>query len=82
MIMPMPDLCQHKFVRDGVRYRIGDADEHKVMNIEDNRPVFYYTSYFCEKCLLKHYEKMDLVLDIYAKIRYGALPLPEGEIPG
>ncbi|KKM80172.1 hypothetical protein LCGC14_1342440, partial [marine sediment metagenome] len=56
-------ICQHKFVRDGVRYRIGEADEHKVRNLKDNHPVFYYAAYFCEKCLLKHYEKMALVLD-------------------
>lgn len=81
MVMPMQHGCQHKFVRDGVRYRIGDADEHQVRNIEDNRPVFYYEAYFCEKCLLKDYVKMALVLDAYATIRYGALPLPEGEMP-
>lgn len=81
MIMPMQDICEHTFVHQGVRIRIGDPEEYEAFEprgLENNKPVFYYDFYFCEKCLLKHYEKMDLVLDTYATIRYDALPLPEG----
>lgn len=75
------DICQHKFVQGKVRIRIGDPSECEAFQsrgLPDNKPVFYYESYFCEKCLFKYYEQMDLVLDVYAAIRYDALPLPEG----
>lgn len=71
--------CEHKYVRGGIRVAIGKYKNPEYARLVDANPVFYYTFYFCEKCLDKYYEKMGIELDTYAVIRYDALPMPESD---
>ena len=81
MIDPMPEVCQHKYVYNGVRHMVGKYENPEYARLADANPVFYYDFYFCERCLDKRYEKLDIELDTYAVIRYDALPMPAGEKP-
>jgi hypothetical protein len=76
--MNMKD-CEHIYVKDGMRYLVGKYKNPEYARLADANPVFYYTFYFCEKCLNKQYEKMGLELDTYAAVRYDALPMPESD---
>lgn len=71
--------CEHKYVKAGMRYLVGRYKNPEYARLANANPVFYYTFYFCEKCLNKYYEKMGLELDTYATVRHDALLMPESD---
>lgn len=65
------DSCKHKYVYGGVKYQVQDYKNPG----SGSSPVYYYDFYYCEKCLHKKLDKLDVVRTSYDPILFEATPV-------
>lgn len=63
--------CEHKFIHDGVRYRISGLRPGSGAN-----NVEYFDSYVCEKCLDMKIKSLGVQSNTYQPLRFDARPMP------
>jgi len=61
--------CQHKFIYQGVKYKIGEK-----YGGSGARRVTYFDRHFCEKCLEKRDDSLNIEHDTYQAVRFNATP--------
>lgn len=62
-------LCEHDFTYGGVKYELGDQCPGS-----GSHYVIYYDFYFCRKCLVRQYQKIDATSNTYQNILFNATP--------
>lgn len=61
--------CQHKFVSDGVVYKIGSQ-----LPGSGARSIEYFDAFFCEKCLQQYLKSLGAHGSTYDAIKFNARP--------
>lgn len=66
----MTKACEHDFVYEGVRFKIGDR-----LPSSDARAIEYFDSYACRRCLVVKLKSLGVSGNTFGPIRHNARPL-------